>query len=195
MRYYPNGTFASQIIGFARKDGGDISGITGIEKQMNKALKGKAGHISYQRDKYNTKLLHPEEVIDKPQDGNNVHLTIDQKVQTLLEDVMTQTEEEYKPKRMTAIVMDPKTGEIKAMSNRPSYNPNNPSDVENWFNDAISTPFEPGSTMKMFTWAAAIEEGVYNGDDTFESGKYKVSDRNRAIRDWKQSWGTLTYDE
>src|SRR5699024_1843082 len=97
--------------------------------------------------------------------------------------------------RMTAIVMNPKTGEIKAMSDRPSYNPNNPKDVENWFNDAISTPFEPGSTMKMFTWAAAMEEGVYNGDETFESGKYKVSDQAKTIRDWKQSWGTLTYDE
>lgn len=194
-RYYPNGMFASQIIGLAKKNDDGITGMTGIEKQMNKILGGKAGHISYQRDKYNTKLLDPKEVMKEPEDGNNVNLTIDQKVQTLLEDVMTQVDKKYSPKRMTAIVMNPKTGEIVAMSNRPSYNPNNPSDVKNWYNDAISTPFEPGSTMKMFTWAAAIEEGVYNGNESYESGEYKVSKRDRAIRDWKQSWGTITYDQ
>src|SRR5699024_2235928 len=83
-----------------------------------------------------------------------------QKIQTLLEDVLTQVNEEYEPKSITAVVMNPKTGEIVAMGNRPSYNPNNPTDVKNWYNDAISAPIEPGSTMKMFTWAAAIEEGV-----------------------------------
>ncbi|MEN1966975.1 penicillin-binding protein [Lentibacillus sp. N15] len=195
LRYYPNGMFASQIIGFARKNDDGISGVTGMENQMNKILAGKQGHISYKRDKYSTKLLKPEEVIQEPEDGNNVYLTIDQKVQTILEDVMSQVEKKYKPKRMTAIVMNPKNGEIVAMSNRPSYNPNKLSDVENWYNDAISTPFEPGSTMKMFTWAAAIEEGVYNGDDTYKSGQYKVSERDKAIRDWKQSWGTITYDQ
>ncbi|MBT2216941.1 penicillin-binding protein [Virgibacillus dakarensis] len=195
IRYYPNGMFASQIIGFARKDDGKISGVTGIENQMNKVLSGKAGHISYQRDKYSKKLLDPKEVIEEPQNGNNVYLTIDQKIQTLLEDVMSQVDKKYNPERITAIVMNPKTGEIIAMSNRPSYNPNSPKDVENWYNDAISTPFEPGSTMKMFTWAAAIEEGVYNGDEWFESGSYRISDRNKPIRDWKQTWGSITFDE
>ncbi|MGY0692291.1 penicillin-binding protein [Virgibacillus sp. FSP13] len=195
IRYYPNGMFASQILGFARKQEGKITGVTGIENEMNKILSGENGHISYQRDKYNTKLLDPNEVIKKPENGGNVYLTIDQKIQTLLEDVMSQVDKKYEPERMTAIVMNPKTGEILAMSNRPSYNPNNPTDVKNWYNDAISTPFEPGSTMKMFTWSAAIEEGVYNGEEWFESGSYKISDRNKPIRDWKQSWGSITYDE
>ncbi|SFD82596.1 penicillin-binding protein 2B [Lentibacillus persicus] len=197
IRYYPNGMFASQIIGFAQKNENTISGVTGIENEMNELLSGENGSISYERDQYNTKLLNPNEVVKQPENGGNVYLTIDQKVQTLLEDVMTQMDKEYSPERMTAIVMDPKTGEVLAMSNRPSYNPNELESVENWYNDAISTPVEPGSTVKMFTWAAAIEEGVYKGDEWFESGKYKISDRVSAVRDHNggEGWGSITYDE
>src|SRR5699024_4482014 len=148
--------------------------------------------------KYGVKLLDPNEIIQTPKDGADIYLTIDQKIQTLVEDSLTEIEKTYNPKRMSAIVMDPKTGEIVAMSNRPSYNPNSPIDVENWYNDAISTPFEPGSTVKMFTWAAAIDAGVYNGDDTYKSGSYqinesipnKINDHNNG-----EGWGTITYDE
>src|SRR5699024_8249072 len=121
----------------------EIVGVTGIEKEMNDLLSGENGSISYQRDSYNTKLLNPEEIVKNPVDGDDIFLTIDQKVQILLEDTMTEVEESYDPERMTAVVMNAKTGEIVAMSNRPSYNPNSPIDVENWYNDAISTPFEP----------------------------------------------------
>lgn len=206
LRYYPNGMFASHIIGFAREaemeneDGeitSEITGVTGIEKEMDELLRGEDGYISYQRDRYNKKLLDPNEVVKAPEDGADVYLTIDQKVQTLLEDVLSQVDEEYNPEKMTAIVMDPKTGEIIAMSSRPSYNPNNPKNVENWFNDAISNPFEPGSTVKMFTWAAAIEEGVYNGDEEFKSGSYQVNEKITPINDHNggRGWGKITFDE
>lgn len=206
LRYYPNGMFASHIIGFAREaemeneDGeitSEITGVTGIEKEMDELLRGEDGYISYQRDRYNKKLLDPNEVVKAPEDGADVYLTIDQKVQTLLEDILSQVDEEYNPEKMTAIVMDPKTGEIIAMSSRPSYNPNNPKNVENWFNDAISNPFEPGSTVKMFTWAAAIEEGVYNGDEEFKSGSYQVNEKITPINDHNggRGWGNITFDE
>ncbi|ASN05855.1 penicillin-binding transpeptidase domain-containing protein [Virgibacillus necropolis] len=196
IRYYPNGMFASHIIGFAQKEKGKITGVTGMERQMNDILSGDDGHISYQRDKFGTKLLDPNEVIEKPEDGDNVYLTINQKIQTLLEDTLTQVNEEYNPERITAIVMDPKTGEIVAMSNRPSYNPNNPSDVENWYNDAISTPFEPGSTMKMFTWAAAIDSGNYNGDASYLSGSYRALPNIKTIEDHNtDGWGKISFDE
>src|SRR5690606_3092128 len=136
-------------------------------------LKDTDGYISYHRDIYNKKLLDPNEEIQLPDNGDDVYLTIDQKIQPFVDDVMPQVDEKYKPERMTAIVMNPKTGEILAMSNRPSYNPNNPANVKNWYNDAISTPFEPGSTVKMFTWAAAIESKVYNGEEGYMSGKYQ----------------------
>src|SRR5699024_4189262 len=175
----------------------EIKGITGIEHEKNELLKGKDGFISFERDKYNKKLLDPNEVIKKPVDGQDIYLTIDQKVQTLLEDVMTQVDEEYSPERISAIVMNAKSGEIIAMGNRPSYNPNNPTDVENWYNDAVSIPFEPGSSMKMFTWAAAIEEGVYNGNERYKSGTYRVNEQVQPIRDHNggEGWGTITYDE
>lgn len=205
MRYYPNGMFASHIIGFAREveeeteDGVEhsITGVTGMENVMNDILGGKDGFISFQRDRYNKKLLDPDEVIQEPEDGDSVYLTLDQKIQTLLEDLMTQVDEKYNPAKMNAIVMNPKTGEIVAMSTRPSFNPNSPNDVENWYNDPISTPFEPGSTFKIFTWAAAIEEGVYDGDKTFESGTYQPNERIEKIRDHNQGegWGSISYDE
>ncbi|WP_156290431.1 penicillin-binding protein [Oceanobacillus salinisoli] len=205
QRYYPNGTFASHIIGFAREeeveiDGeltSEIKGIAGMENEMNDLLKGEDGYISYQRDQYNKRLLKPNEIISEPENGDDVYLTIDQKIQTLVEDVLSQVEEEYEPERITAVVMDPKTGEVLAMGNRPSYNPNNPANVENWYNDVISTPFEPGSTVKMFTWAAAIEEGVYNGEDIFQSGSFQVNAQINAIHDHNngEGWGTISFDE
>ncbi|MFC3040239.1 penicillin-binding protein [Virgibacillus xinjiangensis] len=204
-RYYPNGLFASHIIGFAREnevktENGyrqEIQGIAGMEKEMDELLAGEDGFISYKRDRYNTKLLDPDEIIQEPEDGNDVYLTIDQKIQTLLEDTLSEVEEEYDPERMTAVVMDADTGEIVAMSSRPSYNPNNPSDVENWYNDAVSTPIEPGSTVKMFTWAAAIEEGVYNGNEQFQSGSYRPNERIAPIHDHNngEGWGAISYNE
>src|SRR5699024_8129144 len=172
IRYYPNGTFASHIIGFARpdEDGKNIVGEAGMEQEKNDLLTGEDGYIRYNRDKYNEKLLNTKEETKEEKDGKDIHLTLNQKIQTLLEDVVSQVDAEYNPKRITAVMMDPQTGEIIALTNRPSYNPNDPENVENWYNDVISTPVEPGSTMKVFTWASAIEEGVYDGDDTFKSG-------------------------
>lgn len=205
MRYYPNGVFASHIIGFAREtdteteDGikTEVQGIAGMENEMDELLHGKNGYISYQRDLYNTRLLDPKEVIKRPEDGDDIYLTLDQKIQTLLEESLSAVDAKYKPERMTGIVMHAKTGEILAMSTRPSYNPNNPTNVENWYNDVVSTPIEPGSTVKMFTWAAAIQEGVYNGSEGFKSGKYNVNEKIAPIRDHNggKGWGTISYDE
>lgn len=205
IRYYPNGIFASHIIGFAQetekevegKTLREIEGIAGIENASDKLLKGKDGRISYERDIYGKKLLDPKERVQLPKDGDDIYLTIDQKIQTLLEDVMSEAEKNYTPNRLIAIVMNPKTGEILAMSNRPSYNPNNPTDVKNWYNDAVSIPFEPGSTMKIFTWASAIEEGVYNGSEAYQSGTYQINERIRKVRDHNggSGWGKISFDE
>ncbi|PAD37236.1 penicillin-binding protein [Terribacillus saccharophilus] len=191
-RFYPNGTFASQIIGLAQRKDGVITGMTGIEQQLNDQLAGKNGNISYERDGYGYKLLNPSEEVQAAQDGDNVYLTIDQKIQTLLEDTLTQVDDKWNPKKISAVVMNPKTGEIVAMSNRPSYDPNDPENVENWYNDAISNPMEPGSTMKMFTVASAIEEGKWNPDEEYKSGSFKV-DKETTIYDWKKDgWGSIT---
>lgn len=195
-RYYPNGIFASQVIGLAQTDDDHIiTGITGIEAQLDEYLSGEKGSISFHRDKYNTKLMNSNEVIVEAKDGFNVKLTLNQKIQTILEDAMSHVQEVYQPERMTATVIDPKTGEILAMSNRPSYNPNNLGDVENWYNDIVSTPIEPGSTVKAFTIAAAIEEGLYNPSEVYKSGSYKIDQIERPVTDWSQRWGNITFAE
>lgn len=203
IRHYPNEVFASHILGFARKEFNDetkkeeIVGVNGIENVMDDLLHGEDGHISYQRDRYNNKLLNPDEVIQEPKDGEEIYLTIDQKVQILLEEVLTEVEDSYTPERISAVVMNAKTGEIIALSNRPTYNPNEPKDVKNWYNDVISNPFEPGSTVKMFTWAAAIDAGVYNGNELFKSGKYQINKVVEPVRDHNRGkgWGSISFDE
>src|SRR5699024_10232373 len=196
IRYYPNGTFASQIIGLARpdEDGNNIVGEAGMEQEKNDILSGEDGYIRYNRDKYNEKLLDTKE---EKQEAKDIHLTSNQKITTLLEDVVSQVDAEYNPKRITAVMTDPQTGEIIALTNRLSYNPNDPENVENCYNDVISTPVEPGSTMKVFTWASAIEEGVYDGDDTFKSGSYSINEKVAKINDHNngEGWGEISYDE
>src|SRR5699024_11254489 len=94
------------------------------------------------------------------------------------------------PKGSTATMMNAKTGEILAMASRPGYDPNEPNDIENWFNDAVSTPVERGSTMKIFTWAAAIDSDSYNGDEFYEAGQYKINERVQPIKDQNKREGT-----
>lgn len=195
-RYYPNGIFASHVIGLAQtNDNQLIEGITGIEAQLDDLLTGTDGSVTMLEDRYNDPLLNQEiQVLDK-KDGYNVQLTLDQKVQTILEDALSQVETEFNPKRVTATVINPKTGEILAMGSRPSYNPNDLGNVTNWYNDIVSTPIEPGSTMKIFTIASAIEEGVYNPNETYQSGTYKIPEITRPVPDYRKHWGTITYAE
>ncbi|MEH7387544.1 penicillin-binding protein [Bacillus sp. JJ1521] len=198
-RYYPNGTFASHVVGYAQKVTDKETKVTetigklGIEQSLDKYLREKDGYMKFQSDTKGYKLPDAKEQIVAPDNGSNVYLTIDQTIQTFLEDAMNTTVKEYEPEKIIGIVANPKTGEILAMATRPSFDPN-VRNIENYLNDAIAYPFEPGSTMKIFTLAAAIEEGVYNGNDSFASGSYTAG--GETIRDHNKSgWGTITYDE
>ncbi|WP_199425996.1 penicillin-binding protein [Thermaerobacillus caldiproteolyticus] len=195
-RFYPNGTFASHIIGYAQKtekSGNETIGIMGLEKSLNDYLREKDGYVAFRGDSEGFRLPDTKETIVPPDNGDNVYLTIDQKIQTFLEDSMNQVEKQYKPKKIIAIVANPKTGEILAMGTRPSFDPNK-RNIENYLNDAISYPYEPGSTMKIFTLAAAINEGVYNGNELYRSGSYKVGPNE--IRDHNRvGWGTISFNE
>jgi penicillin-binding protein 2B len=195
-RYYPNQIFASHVIGFTtEKENGEREGIMGLESTLNKYLQESDGEVTYQSDKDGFKLPDPNEVITKPKNGYNVHLTIDEKIQLFLEQEMSKVQKKYKPKRMVVIVADPKTGQILAMGSKPSFNPNL-RDIEDYTNYAISSPFEPGSTMKIFTLAAAIEEGVYNGSGQYQSGSYTYNNIDKPIHDHNgKGWGTITFDE
>ncbi|EQB97173.1 penicillin-binding protein 2B [Geobacillus sp. A8] len=193
-RFYPNGMFASHVIGYAQKNAANETvGKMGVEKELDRYLREEDGYVSFAGDINGFRLPGGKERIVKPDNGANVYLTIDGKIQSFLEDAMNSVEKQYKPKKMIAIVADPKTGKILAMATRPSFDPNK-RDITNFLNDAISYPYEPGSTMKVFTLAAAINEGVYNGNETYRSGSYKVGPN--TIRDHNDvGWGTITFNE
>ena len=129
-----------------------------------------------------------------PKNGDNVYLTMDQRIQSYLEDAMKSASQHYEPESLIGIVADPKTGKILAMSSKPSYDPN----IENnkyFYNDAIANAFEPGSTMKIFTLAATINEGVYKGQDYYQSGTYQVGNRKIKDHNGGAGWGSITFDE
>ncbi len=195
-RYYPNQVFASHVIGFTKEDEKNQKqiGMMGLEKRLNEELTEKNGKVTFKRDRSGVKLPVPDEKIEKPKHGKNVYLTIDENIQLFVEQALDDIVEKYDPERAIAIVANPKTGEVLALSNRPSFNPNK-RDITNYSNDAISSRFEPGSTMKIFTLAAAIEEGVYQGNDTFQSGSYKVYSDTVSDHNDGQGWGVITFDE
>ncbi len=195
-RFYPNGKFASYVIGYAKRDEktGKTTGQLGIEKSLDKYLQETDGYVIYESDRSGYKLPGSKDKIVTPNNGADVYLTIDQKIQTFLEDALNEAEKQYQPTKMIGIVADPKTGKILAMSQRPSFDPNE-RDIQNFYNDAVSYRFEPGSTMKIFTLAAAVNEGVYNGNEKYKSGMYKVKGASPIYDHNNVGWGTITFDE
>ncbi|MBU9720448.1 MULTISPECIES: penicillin-binding protein [Bacillaceae] len=191
-RFYPKQTFASHIIGYTERD--MSTARMGLESSLNEYLQEENGRISYQKDGRNRRLTNANEVIEPPKNGDSVFLTLDTRIQMTIEQTMNQVEEEYDPERMMAIVANAKTGEILGMANRPTFNPNQYESIENYSNFNVQSRFEPGSTMKIFSLAAAIEEGVYNGQEYFQSGSIQVGPH--TIRDHNRAgWGQITFDE
>ena len=159
----------------------------GLEYIYNKDLTGTSGKVVYQGDKKGFLLPDADEMVTEAQDGNDIYLTIDKTIQNFLEDALNQVQEKYNPERLTAIVANPKTGEILAMSQRPTFEPNTRAGLStNWLNEATEQTVEPGSTMKIFTLAAAIEEGVWEPNATYKSGSYTLYDT--TIRDHNVVW-------
>ena len=194
-RYYPSGNFASHIIGYAKSDdAGIIKGMLGVESVYNEELTGTNGYYKYEQDKYGYKIPDtPEEKVDAV-NGDDIYLTIDSNIQRFVESAIYDVDEEYNPEWTLIEVMDAKTGAILGSSSTKSFDPNNiPSDMS-YENPLVSYAYEPGSTMKIFTYMCAMENGVYNGEETFISGSFKVDDEN-TINDWNETgWGEISYD-
>ncbi len=192
-REYPNGDFASYIIGYAKKDdSGSIVGELGIEGKYNNILTGTDGKITYLKDAYGYKLANTPEVVEEAEDGYDIYLTIDSNIQLYLENAISKLED-YKLDWATITIADAKSGAIVGSASSPSYNPNT-LNITNYNNPLVSYSYEPGSTMKIYSFMAAIEEGLYDGSETYESGSIKVSDY--VISDWnKDGWGSITYDK
>ncbi|WP_288394983.1 penicillin-binding protein 2 [uncultured Vagococcus sp.] len=206
-RMYPNGKFASYIVGYAQPENSDEenSKLTGekgmgIENAYDDILKGEDGYKYFQKDSKGNELPGSVIVDKKAVDGKDIYTTLDSNLQLRMEEVMDDVFSKSEPENMTAVLMSAKTGEILAASQRPTFDPqtkkglykedDQPDPV--WQNMLIETPFEPGSTMKVFTVAAAIDSSNLNENETFESGKIQVYDT--PISDWKpEGKGTLTY--
>lgn len=194
-RYYPKGNFASYIIGYTKTDDEGITqGEMGIEKQYNDILKGENGYTTYQKDLKGYKIANTPEIKVDAIQGKDIYLTIDENIQFFVEQAMTNSDKNYDWEWFTITIMDAKTGAILATSSSPSFDPNK-RDISNYMDLFSQTPYEPGSTMKTFTYMAAMENGVYDGNETYKSGVFETSD-GTIIGDWDRAgWGVINYDK
>ena len=201
-RYYPNGDFASYILGYAKtneytdKNGKlvtSIDGELGIEAKFDDELKGTDGYLMYQQDRFGYKIPDTKEERIDALDGKDIYLTLDSSIQRFAETEVQYMQSEYEPQWTLITVMDTKTGDILASASTPSFNPNL-RNITSYENPLVSNAFEPGSTMKIYTYMCAIDKGTYNGEETFKSGSIEVADA--VIRDWNnRGWGSITYDK
>lgn len=183
-RSYPYDTYLAHTLGFV---GVDNQGLSGIELTYDKYLTGEDGAIKYYSDAKGNRLKL-NEVYEQPQDGMNITLTINNEIQSSLERELDNAVTKYDPDRAIGIVMDPNNGEILAMSARPNFSPSN---YQNYSLEEINrnlpiwATYEPGSTFKIITLAAALEEGKVDLDkDTYnDSGSIKVE--NATLHCWK----------
>lgn len=184
-RMYPNGEFASYMVGYTDfPENKAAVGVLGIEAMYDKALSGTNGKIRFEKDSQGRKIPGSVVELEKKQDGADIYTTFDVKLQTYAEELMSDIYSQYAMTDMRVMLADAKTGNILAASQRPTFNPETKeglSDTETqqamWRNLLIEEPsFEPGSTMKVFTAAAAIDSGNFNENETFMSGSIQVDD-------------------
>lgn len=204
-RIYPNGVFSSHFIGYTDLADPDnestgLVGKMGLEAAYNDILSGKDGKIEYQKDVSQNPL--PGTIIEdsESQDGKDIYTTLDIRLQTRLEALLDPFVEKYEPAGVTTMLMEAKTGNILAMAQRPSFEPETKEGVDEdfiWRNALIEDSFEPGSTMKIITAAAAIQEGVFNPNEQFAypyGGVVLDEERGVKVNDWDEGGkGVLTF--
>jgi len=201
-RYYPYGDFLSYTIGYAiektitLEDGSKVStlvGEMGIEKQYDDILRGEDGYSFYQRDRNGYKIAGTQEVTVEAVDGADIYLSIDANVQLFLEQAIDNVEnKDYSWDWYTILVADADTGAILGSASNPSFDPNK-RNITNWL-DYNLEPFEPGSTMKIWTYMAAMENSNYDGNTKFKSGTFTAKDGTVIGDHIRKGWGMITYD-
>lgn len=194
-RYYPKGDFLSYILGFATQDeNGKIIGKMGLESQFNDILTGRDGYKLFQKDLKGYKIANTKEEVEEAIDGKDIYLTIDTNVQFFIEQALNEVKQKYSFEELNIVVADATNGKILGISSTTSFDPNK-RNIKNYLDPNISTAIEPGSTMKIFSYMAAMESGYYNGNDTFKSGIYTTAD-GTEIGDWdRKGWGDITFDK
>src|SRR5882762_1888849 len=186
-RYYPNDTLAAHVLGFVNAD---ELGLGGVEQSYNEKIRGEAGKVYLEVDR-DRRAFESYEV--QPHPGQTVVLTIDQLIQYRTEQALQAAVERSHAKSGTAIVMDPRTGEILALANAPSFDPNQPTGVsaESRSNGALQSIYEPGSTFKVVAYSAAIEKGLVRPEDKIDCQMGQITVAGRLIHDHKP-FGVLT---
>lgn len=197
-RYYPKGDFASYTIGYAKTKPSEVEeqiiGEMGIEKYYDKILKGEDGFITYQKDLKGYKIADTNVIKNDASQGKDIYLTIDSNIQFFVEQALNNSDKSYDWEWFNITILDAKTAAVLATATSPSFDPN-VRNITNYLDMMVSSPYEPGSTMKTFTYMAAMENGVYKGDETYKSGVYTTKDGTQ-IGDWDRGgWGILTYDK
>ncbi len=195
-RQYINSSWASYILGYARSnDEGEIVGEMGIESYFNDELKGKNGYVEYQQDAYGYKMATSEEIREDAVSGSDIYLTLDSDIQNVLENAIAAFSKDKTLDWAMFTIMDAETGAIVGSASNPNFNPNTLEGLDNYLNPLVGYQYEPGSTMKIFSWLAAMENGIYNGEDTYQSGTITLSDGGTVIKDFNNvGWGTINYD-
>ena len=190
-RYYPAGEVGAHVVGFT---GIDENGQEGFELAQQAWLSGKAGSRHVIKDRQGH-IVEDLEAVKVPQDGHDLTLSIDRKIQYLVYRELAHAVEINKAKAGAAVVLDAKTGEVLAMVNIPTYNPNNPANISGKSrNRAITDTFEPGSTMKPFTISAALESGNFTPDTKIDVGQGSYNIGKNTIHD-VHAKGVLTVSE
>ncbi len=187
-RVYPQGSVAAQVIGYA---GLDNKGLDGLELELDRSLEGHPGKETFVKDPFGRPIDVVSSVPER--DGRDVRLTIDRTIQANAESVLRATVAKYRAKRATAIVLDPRTGDILAMAEAPGYDANRFPSVPAWIqrNWAVTDMYEPGSTFKLVTVAGALSERLVAAGTPFNL-PYSIQVADRTIHD-AEPRGAVTY--
>jgi len=191
LRLYPKGSLASHILGFV---GTEHTGLEGIERLYDSFLKPQGEDIVVKKDRFGRVFYSAE---DLQLQGDSLVLTIDEALQMILEEEIDRAMQRWHPKAATAVMMDPYTGEILAITNRPTYDPNKPFKypVDFWRNRAITDPYEPGSTFKLVAITAALQEGIVTLSSKIDCRKGFVEVAGKRYYDAEKHKRILTVEE
>jgi cell division protein FtsI (penicillin-binding protein 3) len=189
-RFYPKGELAAHVLGYVGLDG---KGLASIEYKLDRVLQGNPGRVLLTSDSVPVSLQSPEW---KARPGKGVSLTLDESIQYIAEKALDGVVRRYQAKGATVVVQEPHTGEILAMASRPSFNPNHYQKVpkENWINQAVAWAYEPGSTFKLITLAASLEEEVTTPDELIDCENGSLVVAGHRIRDHRP-FGVMTTTE
>lgn len=196
QRYYDKSTFAAYIIGYAKEnEEGKIAGELGVEKYYDGLLSGENGSTEYQKyTSGNYQIPNTPTKTIKAKNGSDIYLTIESNIQFIAEKAVSDLMQNFEADWVIFTVMDANTGAIIASATYPGFNPNDTNTITSYMNPLVSYQYEPGSVMKVFSFASAIEEKAYKADETYKSGSVQV-DSETTIRDANRTgWGTITYD-